>query len=343
MTKIAYPLTLLSVMLACSLLTALAHARARVFVASYGNDANPCTFGSPCKTFQQAVNAVDAGGEVTAIDSAGFQPVVISKSVSIVGPSGIEAGVVATSGIAIHVTAATTDTVSLRGLTLDGGGAGSYGIQVDSVGQLEVIGCVVRNFTNTGIFIGPSTNSTQTLSFVISDTLVSRNSIYGILVEGLQAQTINGTIERVRAIHNLDGIYVYGAAMSGGAINVAISNSVASNNTNGIIYQTNAVKTTGSVQNSTISANSNFGLDVESANVAFTGAVGVQSSMFSGNHIALFNKDGGTILLSRSMLSYNTFNSQESCSSICVGDVLSTGDNGEAGQVTTDFNTFSYH
>jgi len=41
-----------------------------VFVASYGNDANPCTFGSPCKTFQQAVNVVDAGGEVTAIDSA---------------------------------------------------------------------------------------------------------------------------------------------------------------------------------------------------------------------------------------------------------------------------------
>jgi len=67
MTKIAYPLTLLSVMLACSLLTALAHARARVFVASYGNDANPCTFGSPCKTFQQAVNVVDTGGEVTAI------------------------------------------------------------------------------------------------------------------------------------------------------------------------------------------------------------------------------------------------------------------------------------
>jgi len=67
MTKIAYPLTLLSVMLACSLLTAPAHARARVFVASYGNDANPCTFGSPCKTFQQAVNVVDTGGEVTAI------------------------------------------------------------------------------------------------------------------------------------------------------------------------------------------------------------------------------------------------------------------------------------
>src|SRR5215472_14476239 len=41
---------------------------------SYGDDANPCTFGSPCKTFQQAVNVVAAGGEVTAI-SAGFPPI----------------------------------------------------------------------------------------------------------------------------------------------------------------------------------------------------------------------------------------------------------------------------
>jgi hypothetical protein len=56
--------------------TAPAHAAARdrVFVASYGSDTNPCTFGSPCKTFQVAVDAVEAGGEVTAIDSAGFGP-----------------------------------------------------------------------------------------------------------------------------------------------------------------------------------------------------------------------------------------------------------------------------
>jgi hypothetical protein len=337
------PLALLAATLACSLATAPAHARARVFVASYGNDANPCTFGSPCKTFQQAVNVVDAGGEVTAIDSAGFQPVLISKSVSIVGPSGIEAGVVATAGVAIHVTAATTDTVSLRGLTLDGGGAASYGIQVDSVGQLEVIGCVVRNFSNTGIFIGPSVNSTQTLSFIISDTLVSKNANYGILVEGLLAQTINGTIERVRAIHNQDGIYVYGAAMSGGALNVAISDSVASNNTNGIIYQTNTIRTVGSVQNSTIAGNSDVGLDVISTNVAKTAYVGVQSSTISGNFIGLFIHDGGTILLSRSMFAQNTFDFQESCSSICLGDVLSTGDNGEASSANLSLTNVPYH
>ena len=60
--RTAIPLTVLVTGLACSLFTAPAQARARVFVASYGNDSNPCTFGSPCKTFQQAVNVVDPNG-----------------------------------------------------------------------------------------------------------------------------------------------------------------------------------------------------------------------------------------------------------------------------------------
>src|SRR5580704_14130793 len=83
--------------LAALLPTAPSHAAARdrVFVASYGSDSNPCTFGSPCKTFQQAVNVVADSGEVTAIDSAGFGPLSISnKSVTITSPAGIEAGIV---------------------------------------------------------------------------------------------------------------------------------------------------------------------------------------------------------------------------------------------------------
>ena len=81
------PVAQLAIALTCSLFTAPAQAqRARVFVASYGNDSNPCTFGSPCKTFQVAVNTVDAGGEVTAIDSAGFGPLIIDKAVTITSP-----------------------------------------------------------------------------------------------------------------------------------------------------------------------------------------------------------------------------------------------------------------
>ena len=92
--------------------------RARVFVASYGNDSNPCTFGSPCRNFQQAVNVVDPGGEVTAIDSAGFGPINITKAVTITSPAGVEAGIAApaSSSAAIGINAGTSDIINLSGL-----------------------------------------------------------------------------------------------------------------------------------------------------------------------------------------------------------------------------------
>src|SRR6516164_6310273 len=133
------PFAVLAVAFACTLATAPANARARVFVASYGNDANPCTFGSPCKTFQVAVNAVDAGGEVTAIDSAGFGPINSTKAVTITSPDGIEAGVVPAAGAdAIDINAAPSDAVVLRGLTLNGAGVASNGIVFNSGARLTV-------------------------------------------------------------------------------------------------------------------------------------------------------------------------------------------------------------
>jgi hypothetical protein len=96
--RIAMPLTALTTALVCSLASVPAYARARVFVASYGSDSNPCTFGSPCKTFQHAHDVVDAGGEVTAIDSAGFGPISVTKTVTITSPDGVEAGIVPAAG-----------------------------------------------------------------------------------------------------------------------------------------------------------------------------------------------------------------------------------------------------
>ena len=111
------PFVLIATALACSLATTPANARARVFVASYGNDSNPCTFGSPCKTFQHAHDVVDPGGEVTAIDSAGFGPISINKSVSITSPSGVEAGIVPVSGgDAITISAGPNDVIPIAWL-----------------------------------------------------------------------------------------------------------------------------------------------------------------------------------------------------------------------------------
>ena len=203
MTKIAYPLTLLSVMLACSLLTAPAHARARVFVASYGNDANPCTFGSPCKTFQQAVNVVDTGGEVTAIDSAGFGPISITKAVTIISPAGVEAGIVPAAGEdAIDISASASSVVTLHGLTIDGGGGGVTGISMTQAATLVIVNCIVRNFTSSGIALGPTSASNIT----VSDTIVADNGGHGVYLQpnttvgpGIQ---VHATFNRIQALNN---------------------------------------------------------------------------------------------------------------------------------------------
>src|SRR5215472_14401831 len=136
--------------------SAPANARARVFVASYSKHANPCTFGSPCKTFQQAVNVVDAGGEVTAIDSAGFGPISISKAVTITSPDGVEAGIVPTAGgDAITINAGPNDEIGLRGLTINGAGVALNGIIFNTGGPLTIQNCVVRNLTGQGINFVP--------------------------------------------------------------------------------------------------------------------------------------------------------------------------------------------
>ena len=188
------------------------------------------------------MNATSAGGEVDALDPAGYGPITISKAITIEG-QGWSYIAPPAGGNGITINAQNGD-VAIHGVSLNGAGitGNNNGIVLNSGGSLTVTDCVVQNFTGDGILIQPS-----------------------------GAQTINGTIERVRAINNLYGIYVNGQLLSGGGINVAISNSLASNNSaNGITFQTTSARTVGSVQNSTI-ANNHVGLSVLSANMASNG------------------------------------------------------------------------
>ena len=206
----AIPLTVLATALACSLATAPAHARARVFVASYGTDSATCgPFGSPCRNFQQAVNNVDPGGEVTAIDSAGFGPISINKAVSITSPNGVEAGIVSSAGgTAITINAPTDAAVSLQGLTIDGTGGATTGIQFLVGGSLTIRNSVIRNFSADGVDLTPNVVST----IAISDTLVANNGGHGIFLQSLgNADGVFAVFNRVEAYNNAQsGIGVLG-------------------------------------------------------------------------------------------------------------------------------------
>src|SRR6266446_6592240 len=70
----------------------------RTFVSGLGNDANPGTLTSPKRSFASALTVTDAGGEIIVLDSAGYGPVTINKSVSIISPTGVYAGITVPSG-----------------------------------------------------------------------------------------------------------------------------------------------------------------------------------------------------------------------------------------------------
>jgi hypothetical protein len=222
---------------ACTLSAAPAQAqRDRVFVASYGEDSNPCTFGSPCKTFQNAINVVAVGGEVTAIDSAGFGPIVISHAITITGPSGLEAGVTVTaSGTSgITITAGPNDNVVLSGLTLDGSGAANTtGIAFNSGASLHVDNCRIRNFAFYGIDAVPNVSS----QMFVSNTLIS--NFTNASGTGINIVPSAGSVAAV--LNHVDILNVQGTAVNAGAnASVTLRDSTFSGNTAGVNIATDA-------------------------------------------------------------------------------------------------------
>jgi hypothetical protein len=70
----------------------------RSFVSGLGNDLNNCSLAAPCRTFQHTHDQTNAGGEIAVLDTAGYGAVTITKSISIVNPGGVEAGISVPSG-----------------------------------------------------------------------------------------------------------------------------------------------------------------------------------------------------------------------------------------------------
>jgi hypothetical protein len=108
----------------------------RTFVASTGVDGNPCSIVAPCRTFTTAIAKTAAGGEVIVLDSAGYGPVVIGKSISIIAPPSVYAGISVFTGPGITVSGPGIK-VALSGLRLIGLG-GTIGINFTQGARLAV-------------------------------------------------------------------------------------------------------------------------------------------------------------------------------------------------------------
>ena len=216
--------------LACILLTFVAALPAmagpRTFVSGLGNDANPGTREQPKRTFASALTVTDAGGEVVVLDPAGFasSTLLINKSVSIIVPAGIFGGIRVTSGNAITVAAGPSDTVVLRGLTLNSGG-GTNGIEFQSGRALHVENCIISGFTTRGIDFSPAADG----DLLVKDSIVRDNS-RGIHIESSSGEAI-ASIDRCRVQGNT-GIGVIATTNS----RVTVRDSVATHNSSKGFY-----------------------------------------------------------------------------------------------------------
>ena len=178
-------LALSPVVLAC-LMGTDAMAAQRTFVSATGADTNPCTIALPCRSFAYALTLTDSGGEIVALNAAGYGAVAIDKSVTITTNSGFFAGIAASTGSAISVIAPGLNIV-LRGLALNGIGA-TTGIAMSDAGTLTVENCIVSGFTGNGISV------TAPATVRIVDTIVRGNGTTagdGIFVSGGSTASLN--------------------------------------------------------------------------------------------------------------------------------------------------------
>ena len=220
------PFALLATALACSLFAAPAHAlRARVYVSKAGADVGACSFSAPCQSLGYALSAVEPSGEITILDSGGYNPITINKGVTITVPPGVEAGIAAPAGgTAITMSAGPNDAVALRGLTLQGGNSAFYGIVVNAGAKIEIIDCVVRDFLKIGI----SMSFAGTGSLIhISNTRIMNNAEVGIFVQNTTytASFVSADFDHLTVIDNNN----YGIEI-GPYVDASIKNSDVSNN-----------------------------------------------------------------------------------------------------------------
>src|SRR5580765_7496043 len=145
----------------------------RTWVSGVGDDANPCSRTAPCKTFAGAISKTAAGGEIDALDPAGYGAVTITKGITIDGGGGQVASVLVSGTNGIVVQAGPSDVVILRNLRINGIGTGINGIRFLSGKDLNVENCFIFGFTQNGIDI--ALNQATPASVHVIDTILKNN------------------------------------------------------------------------------------------------------------------------------------------------------------------------
>ncbi|HET9365372.1 MAG TPA: right-handed parallel beta-helix repeat-containing protein [Candidatus Angelobacter sp.] len=152
----------------------------RTWVSGVGDDANPCSRTAPCKTFAGAISKTAAGGEIDALDPAGFGALTITKAITLDGGGGQVASVLVAGTNGIVVQAGPNDVVILRNLRINGivgsGNGGINGIRFLSGKDLNVENCYIFGFTTNGLDIALN-QATQATVHVFHSVFKQNNGV----------------------------------------------------------------------------------------------------------------------------------------------------------------------
>lgn len=272
--------------------TAAAQAQAtRTWVSGVGDDNNPCSRTAPCKTWAGAINKTVAGGEIDALDPGGFGALTITKAITLDGGGGQVASVLVSGTQGIAVAAGTNDVVNLRNLRFQGlegspDAAGLNGINITSVGAVNIENCTITGFGQAGINFAPNARAWLT----VTHTVLENNQGGGVVITGGAAYGVRATIDDTDLLGNWaipsgvgDGVSVTNYAR------VSISNSVITDNQDGVF--STGTKARVIVNNSQVENNTANGLHASGGSgIAVTG-----SSIFANFGYGVLGDTSGSV------------------------------------------------
>jgi hypothetical protein len=254
----------------------------RTWVSGVGDDVNPCSRTAPCKTFAGAISKTAAGGEIDALDPAGYGAVTITKAITIDGGGGQVASVLVPGTNGIVVQAGPNDVVILRNLRINGVGTGINGIRFLSGKDLNVESCYIFGFTTNGVDI--ALNQATAASAHILNTVIKNNGGVGVRAANAVAPAVAVVVDSSSTILNNIGVEAAQHA------HVTVSRSLVSKNANDGLKSddsaTSDAQLTVSFTDSNLNKNGVTAAPGGTANVAFSN-IGL-------NTTCGFNNAGGT-------------------------------------------------
>ena len=159
-----------------------ARADYKTYVSGTGSNANPCTRDLPCATFPVALAATNANGEIICIDAPDYPvPTTISKSVTI-DCTGV-AATLPNSGVIPAITinlppGDVSQTVRLRGFSINGLGVGARGISIVAAKTVILEDMEITNETQQGIADVRTTGGL----LLIKNSVIAKNTGAGLAI-----------------------------------------------------------------------------------------------------------------------------------------------------------------